>query len=45
MWALALLAVLRAGTIAVEAFKKSLAARGNQRSLVGFKASRGLPSR
>jgi SRSO17 transposase len=45
MWALALLAVLRAGTMAVEAFKKSLAARGNQRSLVGFKASRGLPSR
>jgi SRSO17 transposase len=45
MWALALLAVLRAGAIAVEAFKKSLAARGNQRSLAGFKASRGRPSR
>jgi SRSO17 transposase len=45
MWALALLAVLRAGAIAVEAFKKSLAARGRQRSLAGFKASRGLPSR
>jgi SRSO17 transposase len=45
MWALALLAVLRAGAIAVEAFKKSLTARGNQRSLAGFKASRGLPSR
>ena len=45
IWALALLAVLRAGTIAVEAFKKSLATRGNQRSLAGFKASRGLPSR
>jgi SRSO17 transposase len=45
MWALALLAVLRAGIIAVEAFKKSLVARHNQRSLAVFKASRGLPSR
>jgi SRSO17 transposase len=40
MWALALLAVLRAGAIAVEAFKKSLPPGSS--SLAAFKASRGL---
>jgi SRSO17 transposase len=42
MWALALLTVLRAGSIAVEAFKKSLPCPQVQSSLAGFKASRGL---
>jgi SRSO17 transposase len=45
MWALALLTVLRAGTIAVEALKKSLEPPQETSSLVGFKASRGLASR
>jgi SRSO17 transposase len=44
MWALALLTVLRAGPIAVEALKKSLPAPQAKRSLAVFKASRGLPS-
>jgi SRSO17 transposase len=45
MWALALLAVLRAGTIAVEALKKSLEPPQERNSLALFKASRGLVSR
>jgi SRSO17 transposase len=45
MWALALLTVGRAGTIAVEAFKKSLSPVEDRRSLAAFKATRGLPSR
>ncbi len=45
MWALALLAVLRAGAIAVAAFKKSLTAADNRSSLTAFKATRGLASR
>jgi SRSO17 transposase len=44
MWALALLAVLRAGAIAVEAFKKSLASMDDRRRLAAFKVSRGLGS-
>jgi SRSO17 transposase len=42
MWALALLTVLRAGAIAVEAFKKS--PRSRPSSLTAFKAQRGLQS-
>jgi SRSO17 transposase len=45
MWALALLTVLRAGTIAVEALKKSLEPPQERNSLAAFKASRGLASR
>lgn len=45
MWALALLTVLRAGTIALEALKKSLEPPQERDSLAGFKASRGLASR
>ncbi len=45
MWALALLTVLRAGAIAVEAFKKSLLPPQEGSSLAAFKANRGLPSR
>jgi SRSO17 transposase len=45
MWALALLAVLRAGAIAVEAFKKSLLLPQEASPLAAFKASRGLTSR
>jgi SRSO17 transposase len=45
MWALALLAVLRAGAMAVAAFKKSLTAADNRSSLTAFKATRGLASR
>ena len=45
MWALALLTVLRAGTIAVEALKKSLEPPQKRHSLAVFKASRGLASR
>ena len=45
MWALALLTVLRAGTIALEAVKKSLEPPPERDSLVGFKTSRGLASR
>jgi SRSO17 transposase len=45
MWALALLTVLRAGAIAVEALKKSPPAPQANSSLAVFKASRGLSSR
>ena len=45
MWAYALLAVLRAGAIAVEALKKSLPAPPWGSSLAAFKAGRGLASR
>jgi SRSO17 transposase len=45
MWALALLTVLRAGAVAVEAFKKSLPPTQERSSLAAFKASRGLRSR
>jgi SRSO17 transposase len=45
MWALALLTVLRAGAVAVEAFKKSLPPTRERSSLAAFKASRGLRSR
>jgi SRSO17 transposase len=44
MWALALLVVLRAGAIAVEALKKSLPLPPERSSLVAFRASRGLRS-
>jgi SRSO17 transposase len=44
MWALALLTVLRAGAIAVDAFKKSLLSPQERRGLAAFKANRGLPS-
>ena len=45
MWALALLVVLRAGAMAVEALKKSLPPPQARSSLAAFKASRGLSSR
>lgn len=45
MWAYTLLAVLRAGAMAVEALKKSLPALPLGRSLAAFKAGRGLASR
>jgi SRSO17 transposase len=45
MWALALLTVMRAGTIAVEALKKSLPPPQTARPLGAFKARRGLASR
>ncbi len=45
LWALALLTVLRAGTIAVEVFKKNLPRPQERRSLAAFKATRGLSSR
>jgi SRSO17 transposase len=45
MWALALLTVMRAGTIAVEAFKKSLPPPQVASPLAAFKARRGLASR
>jgi SRSO17 transposase len=45
MWAYALLAVLRAGALAVEALKKSLPAPPWGSSLAAFKAGRGLASR
>jgi SRSO17 transposase len=44
MWALALLAVLRAGAVAVDALKKSQPSQGLS-SLTAFKAGRGLGSR
>jgi SRSO17 transposase len=44
MWALALLTVLRAGAIAVEALKKSWPPPQERRSLEAFKAGRGLRS-
>jgi SRSO17 transposase len=43
-WALALLTVLRAGAIAVEALKKSLPPPQERRSLAAFNAGRGLRS-
>jgi SRSO17 transposase len=45
MWALALLTVMRAGTLAVEALKKSLRAPQETSPLAAFKARRGLASR
>jgi SRSO17 transposase len=45
MWAYALLAVLRAGAMAVEAFTKSLPAPPRESRLAAFKAGRGLASR
>jgi SRSO17 transposase len=45
MWALALLTVLRAGYVALEALKKSLQVSPPGRSLAAFKAGRGLASR
>jgi SRSO17 transposase len=45
MWALALLTSLRAGAIAVEAFKKSLRPPQEASPLAAFKARRGLPAR
>jgi SRSO17 transposase len=45
MWALALLTVMRAGTIAVEALKKSLRPPPEANPLAVFKARRGLASR
>jgi SRSO17 transposase len=45
MWALALLIVMRAGTIAVEALKKSLPPPQVASPLAAFKARRGLASR
>jgi SRSO17 transposase len=44
MWALALLAVMRAGTIAVEMLKKNLPGPQEPHSLRAFKARRGLQS-
>jgi SRSO17 transposase len=44
MWALALLTVMRAGTIAVEALKKSLPLPQGASPLAAFKARRGLAS-
>jgi SRSO17 transposase len=45
MWALALLTIMRAGPIAVEALKNSLWPRREARPLAAFKAGRGLSSR
>jgi SRSO17 transposase len=45
MWALALLTAMRAGTIAVEAFKKSRQPPPETSPLAAFKARRGLASR
>jgi SRSO17 transposase len=45
LWALALLAVVRAGAIAAEAFKKSPGSPAGRSSLMAFKTSRGLGSR
>jgi len=45
MWALALLAVLRAGAIAGETCKNRLAPLEERSSLAAFKATRGLASR
>jgi hypothetical protein len=45
MWAYALLVVMRAGTIAVEALKKSLSPTQAHSILAGFKARRGLRPR
>jgi SRSO17 transposase len=45
MWALARLTVMRAGTLAVEAFKKSRQPQPEASPLATFKARRGLASR
>jgi hypothetical protein len=45
MWALALLTIMRAGTIAVAALKKSRGPPREASPLATFKAGRGLPSR
>ena len=45
MWALALLAIIRAGPLAVEALKKSLQPPSEASPLAAFKARRGLSSR
>jgi SRSO17 transposase len=45
MWAYALLSVLRAGALAVDALKKSLPVPQRGSSLAAFKAGRGLASR
>jgi SRSO17 transposase len=45
LWAYALLVVMRAGTIAVEALKKSLPPAQERSPLAGFKAQQGLRSR
>lgn len=45
MWALALLAVMRAGAIAVETCKKNVSPVQQQSSLAAFKVSRGLSCR
>jgi SRSO17 transposase len=45
MWALALLTVMRAGTIAVDMLKKSLPSPTPASPLAAFKARRGLASR
>ncbi|HEX9871529.1 MAG TPA: IS701 family transposase [Candidatus Tectomicrobia bacterium] len=45
MWAYALLTVLRAGALAVEALQKSLPPPQTESSLAAFKAGRGLGSR
>jgi SRSO17 transposase len=45
LWALALLTVMRAGALAVEAFKNRLSPAQGMSPLAAFKASRGLPSR
>jgi hypothetical protein len=42
MWALGLLTVMRAGAIAVDAFKKSLPLVQKHHHLAAFKARRGL---
>jgi hypothetical protein len=45
MWALALVTVMRAGALAVEALKKRLSPSQGMSPLAAFKAGRGLPSR
>ena len=45
MWALALLTIMRAGTMAVEALQKSLLPPQEASPLAAFKATRGLASR
>lgn len=45
MWALALLTVMRAGALAVEALQNSLSPSQELSSRAAFKASRGLPAR
>jgi hypothetical protein len=45
MWAYALLTVLRAGALAVEAFKKRLPPLQLGSSLAAFKAGRGVGAR